>query len=139
MRFVINDDVSGMVDNNRNRDFELPLLNPPTEDQVSESRAERLKAWERRIRQVTKLLGSADIQSLLAFMLVLVLLLVLALEGRAERLKAWEQRIRQVSQDFDWLYRVFGRRQTLLLLVLVLVHLLVLLLDSIVEWMKAWN
>ena len=53
MRFVINDDVSGMVDNNRNRDFELPLLDPPTEDQVIESRAEKIKAWERRIRQVT--------------------------------------------------------------------------------------
>ena len=52
VQFVINDDVSGMVDNNKNRDFELPLLNPPTEAEVTESRAERIKAWERRIRQV---------------------------------------------------------------------------------------
>lgn len=56
VQFVINDDVSGMVDNNKNRDFELPLLNPPTEDQVHESRAEKMKAWERRIRKVLLLL-----------------------------------------------------------------------------------
>lgn len=49
---MINDDVSGMVDNNKNRDYELPLLNPPSEDQVTESRAERIKSWEERIRQV---------------------------------------------------------------------------------------
>ena len=49
---MINDDVSGMVDNNKNRDHELPLLNPPSEDQVTESRAERIKYWEKRIRQV---------------------------------------------------------------------------------------
>ena len=53
MQFVVNDDVSGMVDNNKNSDFELPLLKPPTEDEVTESRAERIKSWERRIRQVT--------------------------------------------------------------------------------------
>lgn len=52
MQFVINDDVSGMVDNNRNSDFELPLLNPPSEDDVIESRAEKMKSWERRIRKV---------------------------------------------------------------------------------------
>ncbi len=52
MQFVINDDVSGMVDNNKNRDYELPLLNPPSENQVTESRAERIKSWEMRIRQV---------------------------------------------------------------------------------------
>lgn len=51
VQFVINDDVSGMVDNNKNRDYELPLLNPPSEDQVTESRAERIKSWEMRIRQ----------------------------------------------------------------------------------------
>jgi hypothetical protein len=52
VQFVINDDVSGMVDNNKNRDYELPLLNPPSENQVTESRAERIKSWEMRIRQV---------------------------------------------------------------------------------------
>ena len=52
VQFVINDDVSGMVDNNRNSDFQLQLLNPPTEDEVIESRAEKMKSWERRIRQV---------------------------------------------------------------------------------------
>lgn len=52
VQFVINDDVSGMVDNNRNSDFHLPLLNPPSEDEVIESRAERIKSWERRIQQV---------------------------------------------------------------------------------------
>lgn len=41
-----------MVDNNKNRDYELPLLNPPSENQVTESRAERIKSWEMRIRQV---------------------------------------------------------------------------------------
>ena len=51
VQFVVNDDVSGMVDNNRNSDFQLPLLHPPTEDEVIESRAEKLKSWERRIRQ----------------------------------------------------------------------------------------
>ncbi|KAL3139315.1 hypothetical protein ABBQ38_003653 [Trebouxia sp. C0009 RCD-2024] len=51
VQFVINDDVSGMVDNNRNSDFHLPLLNPPSEEEVIESRAERIKSWERRIRQ----------------------------------------------------------------------------------------
>lgn len=56
VQFVINDDVSGMVDNNRNSDFQLPLLNPPTEDEVIESRAEKMKSWERRIRQVCFLL-----------------------------------------------------------------------------------
>ena len=55
MQFVINDDVSGMVDNNRNSDFELPLLNPPSEDDVIESRAEKIKSWERRIRKVLML------------------------------------------------------------------------------------
>lgn len=53
MQFVINDDVSGMVDNNRNSDFELPLLDPPSEDDVIESRAEKIKSWERRIRKVS--------------------------------------------------------------------------------------
>ena len=52
VQFVINDDVSGMVDNNKNRDYELPLLSPPSEDQVTESRAERIKSWEMQIRQV---------------------------------------------------------------------------------------
>ncbi|KAL0019255.1 hypothetical protein WJX77_003507, partial [Trebouxia sp. C0004] len=51
VQFVINDDVGGMVDNNKNRDYELSLLNPPSEDQVTESRAERIKSWEMRIRQ----------------------------------------------------------------------------------------
>lgn len=52
VKFVINDSISGMVDNNRNSDYDLPLVNPPTEDQVTESRTERLKTWERRIHQV---------------------------------------------------------------------------------------
>lgn len=52
VKFVINDEVSGVVDNNRNRDYDLPLLNAPTEDQVTESRTERLKAWEKRIHKV---------------------------------------------------------------------------------------
>lgn len=52
VKFVINDSVSGVVDNNRNKDFDLPLLHPPTEDQVTESRTERLKAWEKRIHKV---------------------------------------------------------------------------------------
>lgn len=50
--FVVNDSNSGMVDNNRNRDFALPLINPPTEDQVSESRTERFRSWEKRIHKV---------------------------------------------------------------------------------------
>ena len=54
VKFVVNDSVSGMVDNNRNKDFDLPLVNPPTEDQVTESRTERLKAWELRIHKVCK-------------------------------------------------------------------------------------
>ena len=52
VQFVINDDVSGMVDNNKNSDYKLPLLKPPSEDEVTESRAERIKSWERRIRKV---------------------------------------------------------------------------------------
>ena len=53
VQFVVNDDASGMVDNNKNSDFELPLLSAPTEDEVTESRAERIKSWESRIRQVS--------------------------------------------------------------------------------------
>lgn len=54
VKFVVNDSVSGVVDNNKNKDFDLPLVNPPTEDQVTESRTERLKAWEQRIHKVCK-------------------------------------------------------------------------------------
>ena len=68
VQFVINDDVSGMVDNNRNSDFHLPLLNPPSEEEVIESRAERIKSWERRIRQVSPC--HTETAFLLSFLLV---------------------------------------------------------------------
>ncbi len=53
MSFVVNDATGAAVDNNRGKDFTLPLANAPTKDEVHDMRAAQAKAWEEHMHQVT--------------------------------------------------------------------------------------
>ena len=52
--FVVNDANGVAVDNNKGKDFALPLADAPTEDQVHDMRAAQAKAWEEHMQQVSR-------------------------------------------------------------------------------------
>ena len=51
--FVVNDANGAAVDNNKGKDFALPLADAPTKDEVHDMRAAQAKAWEEHMRQVS--------------------------------------------------------------------------------------
>ena len=54
MSFVVNDANGAAVDNNRGKDYALPLANAPTKDEVHDMRAAQAKAWEEHMQQVLR-------------------------------------------------------------------------------------
>ena len=52
--FVVNDANGAIVDNNKGKDFVLPLAGAPTKDEVHDMRAARAKAWEEHMQQVPR-------------------------------------------------------------------------------------
>ena len=52
--FVVNDANGAAVDNNKGKDFALPLADGPTKDEVHAMRAAQAKAWEEHMQQVIR-------------------------------------------------------------------------------------
>ena len=52
--FVVNDANGAAVDNNKGKDYSLPLANAPTKDEVHDMRAAQAKAWEEHMQQVLR-------------------------------------------------------------------------------------